>query len=103
MGSNFAGQLGIFLIYNIYAYTLVRPSVVMPKPINLCEETQRYCDSLLNNIGCPTNSQQNVACTDFNDYKTFQGICSCGDFDADRVNELMVDAQVSILSLLYEK
>jgi fluoride ion exporter CrcB/FEX len=92
--SHAVAQMGIILLYNIYAYQTVPQRAVMPPPVDLCEGTLVLCQNFLDKVGCSLNLQVNVACDDMSDYATFQGLCSCGNFDTSRLNELMVDSQV---------
>ena len=89
-----ASQFGIILIYNVYAYSTVPQNSVMPDPIKLCYVSDDMCGNLLDKLGCPDAYKVNVACDDFNDYDTYQGLCQCGVFDTDRISLLIIDAQV---------
>jgi fluoride ion exporter CrcB/FEX len=92
--SHAVAQVGIILLYNIYAYQTVPQRAVMPPPVDLCKGTLTLCQNFLDKVGCSPDLQVNVACDDMGDYATFQGLCSCGNFETTRLNELMVDSQV---------
>lgn len=93
--TNAAAQLGIVLIFNVYAFTQVDPSTaVMTEPINLCATSAQLCSTSLKYVACPAEYYTNIACRNMNDYNTYEGICSCGSFDSSRVSELIVDALV---------
>ena len=59
----------------------------------MCKNYDALCDSILAKIGCPETEIKKFVCTDFNNYWTYIGICSCGDFDVadDRIAELITD------------
>lgn len=71
----------------------------MPEPINMCSASWNLCDEFLNKIGCPKVDRTNIGCSHTNNYETnnyedFQGTCSCGNFQTDRIISLLVDSQV---------
>lgn len=84
------------MIFDVYARTLIKDDWIMPKPIQLCQSFDNLCGTLLTKVNCPKANMTNVACLDFDDYDTFEGICTCGSFDVGsvRVAELLVDGQV---------
>eukprot|EP01031_Cornospumella_fuschlensis_P034335 gene34335-41562_t len=87
-------QLGIIFIYNVFAYTQVTPSMVMPPSVNQCQVVADLCSNILTKIACPSQDMVNLSCADYSDYETYQGLCSCGSLDASHMTEVMIDSQV---------
>jgi fluoride ion exporter CrcB/FEX len=94
-------QVGIILLLNIYTFTTVPSSAIMPPPINMCHASAHLCDTFLSMIDCPLEDQSNTGCghlplssTSSGDYSEFHGLCSCGQFSTDRINLILVDSQI---------
>jgi fluoride ion exporter CrcB/FEX len=64
-------QFGILLFYDVYAWTTIPESSLMPPPVNFCVGQQFLCEGLMDNlVGCPTTDRDIVICRDDNDYTT---------------------------------
>lgn len=94
LATHAAAQFGVIFIYNVYASTQVTPGMVMPPALNQCKVAADLCNNILGKINCPAQDKVNLSCLDYSDYDTYQGMCSCGSFDASHMTELMVDSQV---------
>lgn len=93
--TNVVAQVGIIIIFNIYAFRSVPPSALLPAPIDMCGAARDLCSTLLQRVACPTALQVNLACLNMKpDYRTYVGHCACGTFSTTRVTELVVDSQV---------
>jgi fluoride ion exporter CrcB/FEX len=87
-------QAGIIFILNVYTYSTVPKSSIMVPPINMCNAAEFLCENYLDKIGCPSQDRKNIGCLDNDDYDQFHGICSCGLFNTDRINLILVDSQI---------
>lgn len=93
LSTHMTAQFGIIFIYNIYAFTTVPTSSVMPSTIDLCSVSEELCDELLDSLDCPMNKRINIGCKKTGDYNTYEGLCECGNFNGDRITELIIDSQ----------
>lgn len=61
--------------------------------VNLCSTFTSTCDKMLEHINCPADEKVSIGCDDVLDYDTWQGVCTCGDYDtSDRVTEDIYDS-----------
>lgn len=89
-----AAQIGVILIFDIYAYKVVDDDEVMPDTLDFCESYEDICKDLLYHLDCPTEYSIVQGCTDGSDMDSFDGQCLCGTLDASlRMAELLIDAQ----------
>jgi len=90
--TNLIAQLSIILVYNVIIFqTIVSPNVEV---INLCNASYVLCDDLLNSLQC---TQKVIDFCDnyiISNYDTYQPTCTCGDFNTERITELIIDSQV---------
>jgi fluoride ion exporter CrcB/FEX len=94
LSSFIAAQVGIILIFDIYAYKVVDDDEVMPDTMDFCKSYHDLCTDLLAHLECPDEYSTAISCTDGDDMDSFDGQCVCGTLDASlRMAELLIDAQ----------
>lgn len=92
--THITAQAGIILIFNIYAYTSAPSSSITLPIIELCSVSEELCNELFDSINCPENQRINIGCQESSDYTTYQGLCICGEFNTNRVSEIIIDSQI---------
>ena len=93
--STLVAQAGIILIYNVYAWSTIPSSVLMPSPVNFCIAQRDLCLEMLTHIdGCESNIGRVKICNDNNDYTTYLGHCSCGSYMLNRPAKVLIESQL---------
>ena len=78
LGTTAAAQVGLILIYNVFAFLRVPQSaLVAPVPVNACVATHRLCNELMDAIRCPAASRVAALC-DATAPFTNVSACRCG-------------------------
>ena len=92
--TNVVAQIGIVIIFNLYAYSTVPLNAVSMPAVDLCYATSDLCNNFLTMSNCSQEFFTNIACTDMSNYDTFIGTCSCRNFHSNRHSKLLVDSQI---------
>lgn len=91
--SNVVAQIGVILIYCVFAFSSVKSVNIASSSINVCSAFEQLCDQFLISVDCPASQKVVFGCQDFSNYETYEGRCSCGGFVTNRLSELLVEAQ----------
>lgn len=96
IATNLVAQVGLVLFLNIQGWISVDRSAIVTPPINFCAVSTDLCGTLLDSINCPLASRVNFACNDntVRDYSGYKGICQCGTFSTNHIEQLVIDSQI---------